>query len=101
MITSPFAKTSLWLVWLLFLAGCSSLSQKKGYGVQPRERVFRDDPGIRCERHAGSCFHKDRDEEGVDLLRYCGGRRSFTSLRRNAKGNQSREDRPTKWRPAA
>ena len=32
MITSPFAKTSLWLVWLLLLAGCSSLSQKKVTG---------------------------------------------------------------------
>jgi len=32
MITSPFAKTPLWLVWLLFLAGCSSLSQKKVTG---------------------------------------------------------------------
>ena len=28
MVTSPFAKSSLWLVWLLLLAGCSSLSQK-------------------------------------------------------------------------
>jgi esterase/lipase superfamily enzyme len=32
MITSPFAKISLWLVWLLLLAGCSSLSQKKVTG---------------------------------------------------------------------
>src|SRR6266513_903922 len=32
MITSPFAKTSLWLVWLLLLAGCSSLSQTKVTG---------------------------------------------------------------------
>jgi esterase/lipase superfamily enzyme len=32
MVTSPFAKSSLWLVWLLLLAGCSSLSQKKVTG---------------------------------------------------------------------
>jgi esterase/lipase superfamily enzyme len=32
MVTSPFAKTSLLLVWLLLLAGCSSLSQKKVTG---------------------------------------------------------------------
>jgi esterase/lipase superfamily enzyme len=32
MVTSPFAKTSLLLVWLPFLAGCSSLSQKKVTG---------------------------------------------------------------------
>src|SRR5437763_2557497 len=32
MVTSSFAKTSLWLVWLLLLAGCSSLSQKKVTG---------------------------------------------------------------------
>jgi esterase/lipase superfamily enzyme len=32
MVTSPMAKTSLLLVWLLLLAGCSSLSQKKVTG---------------------------------------------------------------------
>jgi esterase/lipase superfamily enzyme len=32
MVISPFAKTSLLLVWLLLVAGCSSLSQKKVTG---------------------------------------------------------------------
>src|SRR5205823_3641554 len=40
MITSPFAKTSLWLVWLLLLAGCSSLSQKKVTGYNHMSVYF-------------------------------------------------------------